>query len=718
MSSRREKLWTVAVALLLVAACGLFQAGHLVDVTHGGQVNPIFSHTADTSLWLQGGVHYKARLGQHLYLYQVGAKQLGDQWNSYFLLHWALHLVNACLVGLTCALLVLLFRPPGPVTLAAALAGAGVAALFMSGYDNSFNYDLALSSYPLQTFAALATLCACLLYLLRRGWYFWLLALAFHLAGVFTHSFALLFPGVLLAVELVWRRHAGKRLLSWGLVLRYALLLLLAAPVLGEAAGQLDQHPTGLPPPSEWFQSFAAHLNLHLVQLPLGNRDLAQQAVPLDAGWPPWVLFALAAAGLVLAAARRAGMLAAVLLLGVVWHLNSFVPLLAGASFDRVMRSFYGMAGFYTLAGILAAATMVLAGRLEVIRRFLPCVAPLLWLAPVLLMTQSEVRWEKGMGRLLRGDVRPLSTCQFTRCKSLGSGHSGEPGAPLHDGRCQDLADMVLHHAVLPGLDLRGSRLVRARLSGISIPGARLDGVCAGLSHIERSDLSGARMDKIGLGLAMLRELDLTRASLPGARLQGAMLAQVVLRDADMRGADLSVSMISESVLAGANLEGANLDEVELRDSDANGISLPGVVVRNGRLVRTDFRGANLRRIQLMGTHLEQVDLRGADLRDAQIFKPIFRGVDLRGADLRRAQLSRAAIRGLDLRGANLGGATLENMNLGRARLAGANLAGVTLSQVDVGGADLTGCLICLRDREALAGHKGHPLWIPCPDQK
>jgi len=695
--SRREKLWILALALLLVAACGVVQGGVLTETTDGGEVNPIFSHTADTSVWLQGGIHYKTRLGQHLYLYRVGAKLFGDAWNLYFLLHWALHLVNACLTGLACALLVLLFRPAGPATRGAALAGAGVAALLMSAFDNSFNYDLALSSYPLQTCAALATLCAGLLYLLRGGWYFWLLAMAFHLAGVFTHSFALLFPGVLLAMELIWRRQTGRRMLSWGMVLRYALLLSLAVPVLKEAAGQLGEHGLPMPPPSEWFQGFATHLNLHLAQLPMGNNRLEQRMLFLGMEWPLWILFSLGAAGLVLSAAKRAGVLAAVFLFGLAWHLSSFFPLLAGAGFDRVMRSFYGMAGFYILAGVLAATVMVIAGRLKVVRRFLPYLAPLLWLAPILLMHQNEDLWQRGIGRLLRGEVHALDSCRLTRCESLGSGGDINSGGLLQDGRCKNLADMKLHNSQLPGLDLTGSRLVRARLDGLSMPGARMDGVCAGLSHIEHSDLSGARMEKIRLGLAQLRALDLTRASLQGARLQGALLTQVVLRGADMRGAELSVSMIRDSDLSRVDMKGANLDEVELLDCHAKGISLAGAMVRNGRLLSSDLRGANLRGIQLTGIHMEKVDLRGADLRDALLSRPIIREVDLRGADL--------------------GGATLKHLRLGRARLAGANLAGTVLEQVDVEGTDLTGCLICLRDKPALAGHKGHPLWIPCPDR-
>jgi len=703
------------MALLLVVACGVVQAGRLTHNTDGGRVNPIFANTTDTSTWLWGSVHYKSRMGQHLYLYQVGARQFGDDWNSYFLLHWALHLGNAMLAGLACAMLVFLFRPGGAATRAAALAGAGVSALFMSGYDNGFLYNLALSSYPLQTFMALASLCAALLHLQRGGWIFWILVMAFQLAGNYTHTFALLFPGVLLAIELVWRRHSGERLLCWKLAVRYVLLLSLAVPVLTEAASQVAQHGNPMPPLAEWSRSLAAHLNLLLVQLPLGNMKARQHVHFAGMEWQHWTLLALASAGLVMAAARRAGVLAACFLFGLVWHLSSFVPLLAGASFGRVMRSFYGMAGMYMLGGVLAAAVMVLAGRIKATRRLLPWVAPLLWLAPIYLMTQEEAKWQGGVARLARGEMRPITSCQPTFCEELRTDPGGKSGELLKDGRCWDLGGVSLGPAMCPGLDLRGSRMARAELEMVSLPGALLDQVCAGLSHIKKSDLSGARMANVGLELAQIVEVNLTRARMPGARLSGSLLTQLVLRGADLRGADLSVSMVSDSDLSRADLTGATLDEVLLRDCNAPGVSLAGAMVRNGQMKRCDLRDADLSKATLGGGYMEQVDLRGADLRDIQLSNPIFKEVDLRGADLRGAMLSGVALKGVDLRGADLREAKLQNLRLGRARLEGANLVGALFEGLEVEGADLTGSLICLEDRDAVAGHKGYPLWIPCP---
>ena len=80
-----------------------------------------------------------------------------------------------------------------------------------------------------------------------------------------------------------------------------------------------------------------------------------------------------------------------------------------------------------------------------------------------------------------------------------------------------------------------------------------------------------------------------------------------------------------------------------------------------------------------------------------------------------REELSGVALKGVDLRGADLREAKLQNLRLGRARLEGANLVGALFEGLEVEGADLTGSLICLEDRDAVAGHKGYPLWIPCP---
>ncbi len=105
-------------------------------------------------------------------------------------------------------------------------------------------------------------------------------------------------------------------------------------------------------------------------------------------------------------------------------------------------------------------------------------------------------------------------------------------------------------------LDLRGTDLRRANLSGAKFAGAILS-----QTHLEEANLSGISLDD-----AILREVHLAHANLTDAKMERAFLLNAYLEGARLQNASLR-----ESFLVGTRLEGADLLGADL--TDANGLT-------------------------------------------------------------------------------------------------------------------------------------------------
>lgn len=100
-------------------------------------------------------------------------------------------------------------------------------------------------------------------------------------------------------------------------------------------------------------------------------------------------------------------------------------------------------------------------------------------------------------------------------------------------------------HCRMPGLDLRGVDLSRARLRNTDLLGSRLENALLVDADLSYADLQRTRLD---------------RADLRGATLTGASLQNAVLTDARLDGANMSFVNLAGAVIAGATLDGAILD--------------------------------------------------------------------------------------------------------------------------------------------------------------
>ncbi|MED5371942.1 MAG: pentapeptide repeat-containing protein [Myxococcota bacterium] len=209
---------------------------------------------------------------------------------------------------------------------------------------------------------------------------------------------------------------------------------------------------------------------------------------------------------------------------------------------------------------------------------------------------------------------------------------------------------------LVPGVDLSGLDLRRARLEGLDLSGA---------------DLRGARLEGM-----RLRGLKLRGAQLQGARLRGARLEEVDLQ---------------ESKLQGAELEDARFYGCDLRRASLMETRALGVRVEDCLMVGASFRGAELIAARLMDLSFEGVDLREARLDQADLSGSSLLGAQLRGAELSGALgLSSATRAALSEQGVDLGLARLPELPRiplpklagGVALLAGLGVVGFLATQL------------------------------------
>lgn len=190
----------------------------------------------------------------------------------------------------------------------------------------------------------------------------------------------------------------------------------------------------------------------------------------------------------------------------------------------------------------------------------------------------------------------------------------------------RQLVSFIRERVRATDLDLRGSDLTNADLSGLSA---------------DRLNLAGA---------------DLRAAKLRAVRLGECRLAGVVAEYSDWAGATLRTC-----VLDGAHGAGARFDGARIEDSTAIGADLSRASLRGAHLTETSFARAVMREAVLDNAEGDGVEFRGADLGGASLVGARFDEADFRGADLCGADLSRGRFHSADFRGAILDGTRFDD---------------------------------------------------------
>ncbi len=215
---------------------------------------------------------------------------------------------------------------------------------------------------------------------------------------------------------------------------------------------------------------------------------------------------------------------------------------------------------------------------------------------------------------------------------------------------------LVLEKARLAGVQLRGSRLTKARLAFSQFSAAGADG------RWNTGD------DQIG---------DLTGAD---------------FTEADLRGTFLNLSMAAETNFTRANLNQANLFGARLQKANFSSTQLVGSDLRSANLNNANFIGANLGEAQLdradlTNAHLNQTIGESANFSGANLANTEAIGASLVMANFQQANLEGANLTSADLSNANLDGARLQNSNLRQTNLAAVSLRGAVVHNADFQGA-------------------------------
>jgi uncharacterized protein YjbI with pentapeptide repeats len=153
-----------------------------------------------------------------------------------------------------------------------------------------------------------------------------------------------------------------------------------------------------------------------------------------------------------------------------------------------------------------------------------------------------------------------------------------------------------------------GGRILRSRLAGVNLTGARLRSLT--LTDVVASGLQASGTD---LGGATLR-----RVQVDGARLSGLQLVTADVEDAVFRNCRLDLA-----TLRGARLRDVLFDGCVLDDADFGEATLRTVRFEDCRLLRADFTGARMERVDLRGSDFEPSGdvggLRGATIDPVQL---------------------------------------------------------------------------------------------------
>ncbi len=154
-----------------------------------------------------------------------------------------------------------------------------------------------------------------------------------------------------------------------------------------------------------------------------------------------------------------------------------------------------------------------------------------------------------------------------------------------------------------------------------------------------------------------LRGTDLCQAKLSGlplAYMRGGLIDEEWMI-ASKEQVHMAAVLLKEADLVGAQLQKAKLGDAQLQKADLRGVQLQ----------EADLRGVQLQEADLGRTQLQKADLRGAQLQKAYLGR-----AQLRGADLRRADLEHATLDRVTLSDEQYGAARLADISWGNANLA------------------------------------------------
>ncbi len=152
----------------------------------------------------------------------------------------------------------------------------------------------------------------------------------------------------------------------------------------------------------------------------------------------------------------------------------------------------------------------------------------------------------------------------------------------------------------------------------------------------ELSDCNAIPQPWVNWNNCFMEGVQLVSMDLRGSRLHNANLSGGDLRGSQFTGADLAYANLSLGNLTGVDLQGAtlvgtNLRKSNLGDANLSGANMAYAILRNANLSHTRFVDADLRHADLRGAVLKNTDFTGANLSqarwlDGRVCKPNSRG--------------------------------------------------------------------------------------------
>lgn len=576
--------------VLCLAICGAYL---LVAVLLLTPVTTL-SLSREDSFWIRGQIlGSPARLTAHFLLHRILLPLVGGHLVGYRLCGVVIHLLNTVLV---CGLFWLFFKNiqnPLRESRSMVCLGAATAGIFFLVSDTRTYEMVNALPYELVTFFTLWMLIFSCLYWQAGRLVFWLLSAAAYVLALFSHSFAMALPAVVLLMEVCWRRCCPHHQERPYLLLRYGGLVALLA---GFLFFYFSQHAVkGLSllqvHPHDGQLIFLFPRYVFLSVLPLFKGLLSPNSSIFYTDVITLGLSALiTAAGLrqILGRKRALGLPGVGFLFLVAWVGMTLIQAVA-IEFQKDSFRYY-----LNTVGVAISAAFFLAwmvGRVWVspARRLgLPFLVVVLVTAALVLANEHHQQNIKKtlMGELDWGALRPWSRdprCEASRTISADEFWSRATGEGL---RCA-----TLRYLDLSGVDLRERDLFSADMTGAHFTASKLQGLSAPGAAFLWANLRAARLDE---------------ARLPGADFRGADLSGAVLERADLNNADLHWASADR-----ANLRFARLARARLRDAEMQHADFQGADLRGADLSLSDLRYSNLRGAQLTGANLDGVALQG-----------------------------------------------------------------------------------------------------------
>jgi uncharacterized protein YjbI with pentapeptide repeats len=215
---------------------------------------------------------------------------------------------------------------------------------------------------------------------------------------------------------------------------------------------------------------------------------------------------------------------------------------------------------------------------------------------------------------------KPTSAAGATQEPDLAEDELGTWTAePLDAGF--EIEEARLSGGDLSGTDASAGRIVRCRLDGVGMAGARL-------RSLQLRDVAAVELDLSNVDLTGAR---ITRTRFEGCRMTGLLGAELEADDVLFRDCKLDLASFRASRLRNVTFADCVLDEAEF-----SGCTLEASRFEGSQLPRTNFEGARLARVDFRGSELKPLagllSLRGAIIDSAQLIDlaaPLAREVGL-----------------------------------------------------------------------------------------